>query len=140
MADAEDRAKVLVAEDDSAVRQLLVEVLRRDGHDVRAVGDAQEAVRLLLRERFSLLIADVAMPGTSGLVLAREIRSRGLRLPILVLSGPREVDLLEGAVLEIGNASALHKPFDLAEFRESIAKLLSGIYPDRPDRADRAQA
>lgn len=138
MPDAESRVRVLVAEDDPSVRDLICEVLRIAGHAPHSVPNAQEAFRLLLRQRFSLLITDVTMPGTSGLVLAREVRSRGLLLPILILSGSHEPGLLENVVLDLGSADFLLKPFDLAEMRDAIGQLLASVTPDHPNPASKS--
>lgn len=133
MPDSEPRAKILVADDDRLVGQLIAEALQCEGHAPEVVQDAGAALAFLLKHRCSLLITDVEMPGTSGVQLAYEVRARGLLLPILLLSTPsgekyslvtQDSDL-EMDVLNLGHATALPKPFDLAELRRAVRHLLS---------------
>lgn len=69
MSGSESGQRVLVVDDDEKVRQFLTDLLSHDGHTVDSAGSAPAAIRLLLRNRYSLLITDVEMPETSGLEL-----------------------------------------------------------------------
>jgi DNA-binding response OmpR family regulator len=141
MPDSEPSARILIAEDDTPVRQLLAEILKREGHAADGVQDARTALTHLVKHRYSLLITDVGMPGTSGVQLAHEIRARGLDLPILLLSTPfgeetpeaSEGHMVEIAALNLGRMLVLPKPFDLAEFRTAVRHLLALPKPKGTD-------
>ncbi len=85
-AGAKPRFRILVVDDDPALRKLLIDLVTVEGHDADAAQTGNEALQLLLKNRYSLLAADLDLPGISGLNLIREIRARGLVLPVLILS------------------------------------------------------
>ncbi len=125
-------AKVLVVDDDEQVRKLLSDLLIHDGYLVDAAANATDAIRLLLRNRYVLLITDVEMPVTSGMELSQEVRARGLRLPILVVSGSPE-SIREATLLNIGLAESLAKPFSIEEVRAVVARLLAAADEENSD-------
>jgi DNA-binding response OmpR family regulator len=111
---------------------LLTDLLRHDGHNVDAAESASEVIPLLLRNRYSLLITDLEMPKTSGVELIQEVRARGLRLPILIITGDLDA-VREAAVLNLGLAGHLPKPFMIAEVRDAVARLLAWAESDDSD-------
>lgn len=121
--------RILVVDDDELVRMLLTKLLTHDGHEVHAAESASDAIRLLLRNRYSLLITDLEMPETSGVELIQEVRARGLRLPILVVSGTHE-GMRKAAVLNLGLAEYLPKPFTIQEVRDAVSRLLAAAEAD----------
>lgn len=124
--------RILVVDDDKQVRTLLRDLLTHDGHVVDVAGTAPDAVRLLLRNRYSLLITDLEMPDTSGVELIQEVRARGLRLPILAVSGTTEI-MREAAVLNLGLAEYLPKPFAIDEVRNAVTRLLAAAEEQEKD-------
>jgi len=126
-------SKILVVDDDPQIRKLLTDLLTHDGHEVDAVEDAPTALKLLLRHRYSLLVTDLELPGTSGLELIHEVRGRGMSLPILVVSGNQEL-LLKAAVQDLGRAECILKPFGIDAIRASVARLLAPP-PERSGKA-----
>lgn len=117
-------SRILVVDDNEQVRLLLSEVLTHDGYAVDAAAGVDDAIRFLLRHRYSLLITDLEMPETSGVELIREVRARRLRLPILVVSGTAEA-MREAAVLNLGLAEYLPKPFTISGVRQAVGRLLA---------------
>jgi two-component system response regulator MprA len=80
--------RVLVAEDDPAIRLLYRLWLESAGYDVRVASDGREAIMLLELERLpDAAVLDVDMPYVDGLSLCRYLRMRGMNLPIVVVSG-----------------------------------------------------
>ena len=115
--------KILIAEDDRAVRDALRRALRLEGYEVALAADGSEALTALDRTRVDLIILDVLMPYVNGLSVCRTLRSRGDRTPVLMLTARHEVgDRVAG--LDAGADDYLTKPFALDELLARIRALL----------------
>lgn len=80
-------SRILIAEDDQAVREFVSRALRHDGHDVMAVSDGQQALDMLEREKFDMVLADIVMPQLDGIALALKVSKDYPDLPILLMTG-----------------------------------------------------
>jgi len=115
--------RVLVAEDDRAVRQSLERTLRLEGYAVDVVGNGRDALDACVAGVPDLLILDVMMPEMDGLTACRAIRSRTALLPILMLTARHEIgDRVAG--LEAGADDYLVKPYAAAELLARVKALL----------------
>jgi two-component system response regulator MprA len=114
---------VLVAEDDAAVRSAVVRVLELDGYRVQAVKDGRAALDALIDATPDAAVLDVMMPFVDGFTVCREIRHRGNRVPILLLTAKVEVDD-RVAGLDAGADDYLVKPFAIAELSARVRALL----------------
>ena len=115
--------RVLVAEDDAAVRSAVVRVLELDGYRVQAVKDGRAALDALIDTTPDAAVLDVMMPFVDGVTVCREIRHRGNRVPILLLTARVEVDD-RVAGLDAGADDYLMKPFAIAELSARVRALL----------------
>jgi len=117
------RVRVLVVDDDEAVRSALTHALRRDGYEVSTAVDGTTALAALLRNRYEAVVLDVLIPEASGLEVCRAIRARGDDTPILMLTAR---DLVSDRVggLDAGADDYLAKPFALEELRARLRALL----------------
>lgn len=115
--------RVLVAEDDAAVRSAVVRVLELDGYRVQAVKDGRAALDALIDTTPDAAVLDVMMPFVDGFTVCREIRHRGNRVPILLLTAKVEVDD-RVAGLDAGADDYLVKPFAIAELSARVRALL----------------
>jgi two-component system response regulator MprA len=115
--------RVLVVDDDSAVRRSLSTALGRDGYEVVAAEGGNAALSQLAAASVDAIVLDVAMPEPSGLEVCRRLRARGDRTPILMLTAR---DLIDDRVagLDAGADDYLVKPFALAELRARLRALL----------------
>ena len=113
-------------DDDRVVRGLIAEILRRAGHDVVAVGEADEALPLAADSTIELVITDMTMPGMSGLDLVRALHSDRPALPVLIVTGSGTDDMVADA-LASGAAGVVAKPFSHAELRQAVAEALASI-------------
>lgn len=117
------RMRILVIDDDEAVRRSLTRALVRDGYEVSTAGDGQTALDLLTSSRHDAVVLDVLMPAPNGLEVCRRVRERGDRTPILMLTAR---DLVDDRVagLDAGADDYLVKPFALDELRARLRALL----------------
>jgi len=114
---------ILVAEDQTDIRDLLVMNLQAAGYSVRAVGDGVAALASQNETASDLLILDLMMPGMDGLEVCKALRARGRSAPILMLTAKStELDRVLG--LELGADDYLTKPFSLAELLARVKALL----------------
>lgn len=104
-------AKILLVEDDRALREALADTLSLGGHDYRAVDCAEAALVALGEEGFSLLISDVNMPGMDGHELLALVRQRYPMLPVLLMTAYGAVERAVQA-MRLGAADYLVKPFE----------------------------
>ncbi len=117
------QARVLVVDDDEAVRRSLVHALRRDGLEVGAAADGAQALDELARVRHAAIVLDVLMPEPNGLEVCRRLRARGDFTPILMLTA-RDLVADRVAGLDAGADDYLVKPFALEELRARLRALL----------------
>lgn len=116
-------ATILVAEDQTDIRELLAMNLRSAGYEVQAVADGPSALASQAEAASDLLILDLMMPGLDGLEVCKALRARGRTTPILMLTAKAtELDRVLG--LELGADDYLTKPFSLAELLARVKALL----------------
>jgi two-component system response regulator MprA len=124
----EERLRVLLAEDDRAVRESLARAMTLEGYEVDAVNDGAAALERLRDGSANgplpdIVILDVSMPAVDGLTVCRVLRSEGSRLPILMLTARTEPsDRIAG--LDAGADDYVLKPFDLGELFARLRALV----------------
>ena len=117
--------RILVVDDDAAVRESLGRALRLEGYDVELASDGAEALERLDAngDDPDLVVLDVLMPNVDGLEVCRTLRRSGSRLPVLMLTARDEVsDRVAG--LDAGADDYVVKPFALAELLARVRALL----------------
>jgi two-component system response regulator MprA len=117
--------RILVVDDDAAVRESLGRALRLEGYDVELASDGSEALERLEAngDDPDLIVLDVLMPNVDGLEVCRTLRRTGSRLPVLMLTARDEVtDRVAG--LDAGADDYVVKPFALAELLARVRALL----------------
>ena len=116
-------ARVLLVEDDRAVREAVERALTFEGYDVTTARDGSEGLAAVLNDKPDAVILDVMMPIVDGLEAARRIRGRGNDVPILMLTA-RETVADRVAGLDAGADDYLVKPFALEELLARLRALL----------------
>jgi two-component system response regulator MprA len=117
------KQRVLVVEDDGAVRRAVERALTFEGYDVVTARDGAEALSVVLNDDIEAIVLDVMMPIVDGLEACRRIRARGDTTPILILTARTEVsDRVAG--LDAGADDYLVKPFALEELLARLRALL----------------
>ncbi len=129
------RNRVLVADDDRAIRESLARALELEGYDVATVADGVETLTRARRDAFDALVVDVMMPGVDGLAVCRVLRADGDRTPVLMLTARVETpDRVAG--LDAGADDYLPKPFELDELLARLRALLRRAAPTAPADGD----
>jgi two-component system, OmpR family, response regulator ResD len=117
-------ARVLIADDDTVVRDVVRRYLERDGLDVIVADDGTEALRVLGTEHIDVAVLDVMMPGPNGLALCRTLRNAGgYPIPVILLTAlSEEDDRIAG--LEAGADDYVTKPFSPRELALRVRSVL----------------
>jgi two-component system response regulator MprA len=114
---------VVVAEDDPSVRNAVQRVLELEGYQVQTANDGNAALELIASSKPHAVVMDVMMPFADGLTVTRELRQRGNRTPVLLLTARHEVgDRVAG--LDAGADDYLVKPFAVDELLARVRALL----------------
>lgn len=119
-------ARILIAEDEEALRALCARALATQGHDVKSAGDGSEALDLLAREQgcFDLLLTDIRMPIMDGIALALAAAREFPELTILLMTG--YADQRERAHgLDAIIHDVIAKPFTVAALRDTVNEALA---------------
>jgi diguanylate cyclase (GGDEF)-like protein len=121
-----DRARILVADDDPDIRNLIRRVLAPVGYDVIATPSGAEALRLTRSECPDLLILDVGLPDRDGYQVCRETQSVGLTAPPVIFLTAHSDPEHRVQGLDAGAVDYVAKPFDVAELRARVRAALRG--------------
>ena len=111
--------RILVADDDKGIRDLISTVLAGAGFNVNAASDGQQAWEALLHEQYDLLITDNEMPRLVGIELIERIRDAGMSVPIIIASGSFTMEKVRDHP-ELQIAAALPKPFRIVELLDAV--------------------
>ena len=122
---AAERVRILIVDDDEDVRNVAAALGEEIGYDVDAAESGEAALRLLAANPSALVITDVAMPGMTGVELARQIRAEMPDLPIIFASGYADVQTFGEELLQ---ENLLKKPYRIAE----LAARISAALAERP--------
>ena len=115
--------RILLVEDEEALRMTLIDRLQSEGYDVDFAADGQHGLEKATHDAFDLVLLDVMLPRKSGFDVCRDIRSAGMAVPILMLTARgQSVDKVVG--LKIGADDYVTKPFDTMELMARIEALL----------------
>jgi CheY-like chemotaxis protein len=127
--------RVLVAEDDPEMRKLVVDALRKDGHEVLEAHDGASML-VILAEVFHLdstlggidvIVSDMRMPVWSGLELLERLADAGWRIPSILMTAFGDEETRRSAA-RVG-AMLMDKPFAMGELREAVNRLAGGRRP-----------
>lgn len=124
-------SRIMVVDDDALIRRTVAKILQKEGHEVIDFPDAAPALDEVDLDAIELILTDLNMP-TPGEKLIQEVRKRGAKTPIIVMSGhltEEKVHLLE----ELGAQAAIKKPFDLLALLQIIQAHTSSREDSLPD-------
>ncbi len=125
-------SRILVAEDDGAVREFVVRALERQGHEVTSVADGSQALTELSLNRYDLLLTDIVMPGMDGIALSLKAAKICPEMQIVMMSGyaaeRQRAHNLDALIRQV-----VAKPFTLKEIAAVVREALTARAP-RPTR------
>lgn len=123
-------ARILIAEDDVAVREFVRRALAHDGHDVTTANDGLDALDALRDNNFELLITDIVMPGLDGIALALKVSKEYPQTAILLMTGyaaeRQRAHNLEELIHEV-----VPKPFSLRQICDAAEDALAAFQSTR---------
>ncbi|MBI4456917.1 MAG: response regulator transcription factor [Acidobacteria bacterium] len=124
---------ILIIEDEPGIRMAIKDELEFEGFQVRLAEDGPAGLESILHSLPHLVVLDLMLPGKNGFEICREIRQRGVTIPVVVLTARGgEVDKIRG--LELGADDYITKPFSLAELVARIRAVLRRC--DREESGD----
>lgn len=122
---ASGKGRVLVLDDEDLHAQMVVDLLEQAGHSAVKINNPSEALQILKKEKFSLIITDFRMPGLNGVDFIAQTRQVDASIPIFIVTGNIEVP----EMVRIGNMGVtrlIHKPLDAKQFLEAVAAHVRG--------------
>ena len=121
-------AKILIVEDNDAMRVFMAQALARIGHDVDTAPDAESAEVILTANAVDLLLADIELPGENGVELERRAVRRHPELRVMFVTGFAEM-AARAADLLAKKTRILSKPFGLLDLTTHVSAMLKGVAP-----------
>ncbi|MEX2570672.1 MAG: HD domain-containing phosphohydrolase [Gemmatimonadota bacterium] len=128
--------RILVVDDEPNICRLLNRYLARIGYEIETAGSVGEALGLLRRDWFDLVLTDLRLPGASGLDLLVEVRARAPGTRMILMSAHADVYAASTAI-ERGVDQLIVKPFELEDLRERVAESVGRRRAERQAEADR---
>jgi two-component system response regulator MprA len=121
--------RILVVDDDRAVRDALRRALSLAGYEVAQAEDGEQALERIAQSVPDAVVLDIGLPGVDGLEVCRRVRMIGNRVPILMLTARDAVsDRIDG--LDVGADDYMVKPFDVGELKARLRALLRRANPE----------
>ncbi|HAZ07701.1 MAG TPA: hypothetical protein DCZ01_04070 [Elusimicrobia bacterium] len=121
-----DQKRILVADDDPDLLDLLKMDLSFQGYEVLAATNGKEALHMAMSEQLDLVLLDVMMPYIDGYHVAYELTNKlGAKAPKIMIMTSRDTVKEKGIALMSGAAEVLQKPFEMAKLHERVAAILT---------------
>lgn len=114
--------KILIVDDDSGISGAL-KIALRDSYEIEIASNGQQALNKIQNQQYGAIILDLELPDFPGIIICQEIRNRGLRVPILIMSGESKV-MSKISLLDSGADDYLTKPFSLGELKARLRALI----------------
>ncbi len=117
------KKRVLIVEDDPAVRQIVRVLLERDGIEVDIAEDGERAILLLAVQAYAAVLLDLLMPRLDGRGVIAFMKEQGLQTPVVVLTAVSDSADLDPAIVRV----VLQKPFEARELRKVVSAVLEMV-------------
>ena len=118
-----DKQKILVVDDEPMIRELLSDFLSEEGYSISEATNGKEALEMIQKEPFNLVLSDIRMPEMSGFDLVKLVKKHSQRIGFILMTGFSTI-YSEGDVRKIGADDYLPKPLDLSDLLEKVERVL----------------
>jgi len=118
------KGKVLVVDDQPMVRETIEDILNREGYDITSVSNGEDALALMRKKKFDVLLSDIRMSGMSGLDLIEKARREIPDIISILLTAYPSVDSIDQAIIRLGVFDYLLKPVRREKLCETVAKAM----------------
>ncbi|UCC41326.1 MAG: response regulator transcription factor [Candidatus Aminicenantes bacterium] len=125
--------KILIVEDDEALLKTLTSSLEAENFKVISSTDGEQGFQLACREKTDLIVLDVMLPSLNGMEICRNLRTKGVVIPIIMLTGQRKEEIDKVLGLELGADDYITKPFGT---KELIARIKAILRRSRPEKTE----
>ena len=115
--------RILIVDDDHAMRRVLFEVLS-EKYECNTASTAEEALQFLQIESYDVIVTDLAMPGLDGMSLMKRVQLRDEDTPVILISGKGSGPLAD-QVMALGAFAYLSKPFDLSKLEAILERAIA---------------
>ena len=120
-----DRKRILIADDDPDLLDLIKTALGYQGHEIFTVSDGRQALQTAISQKFDLVILDVMMPYIDGYHVAHEISDKlGPQAPAILIMTSRDAQKEKGIALMSGAEEIIQKPFEISKLQSKVLELL----------------
>ena len=116
--------QLLYVDDEESLRMLVKSHLTLEGFDVETASGGHEAVALIRKQKFDLILLDLRMPEGDGFEVLRFLNEQGTHIPVIVLTGVDDVSIA-GECVKLGAADYLTKPYNFHEVIDSVERVLA---------------
>jgi DNA-binding response OmpR family regulator len=116
--------RLLYVDDEESLRTLVQSHLSLEGFDVETAANGHEAMTVLQKQEFALVLLDLRMPDGDGFEVLRFLNERGSQVPVIVLTGVDDVSIASECV-KLGAADYLTKPYNFHELIDSVERVLA---------------
>ena len=121
------KARILVVDDDELIRSLFKEALEEQGHTVATAGNSAQGIEFVKRWDFDLIFLDLKMSGIDGAEILREMKSVKHKLPVVVITGYPDSEMMDRAMKE-GPLGVMLKPFDDSDIIAGVNSFLHATH------------
>lgn len=119
-----EKGKILVVDDQAIVREVMVDILTQAGHQTASVGNGEDALDMLGKESFDVLLTDIVMPGMNGLDLVSEAHQVSPTTVSILITAYPSVDSIDQAIAHLGAHDYLLKPVDKNKLCDAVTKAI----------------
>lgn len=120
------KGKTLVVDDEQSIQYLLSQLLTGEGYEVNTVSSSYEALELVRKRKYDLILSDIRMPDIYGMELYKEVRSidKALSRRMLFITGSILDDDIQDFI-HINGATCIDKPFDIANIKKTVDSMIA---------------
>lgn len=120
-----DQKRVLVVDDDEAIRKLIAAILRRRSFHVDTVANGEEALRKLAEQPYNVMLLDLMMPKVDGYTVIERLREQKIEVEIVVVTaaGASQVNAIDRSRVR----AVISKPFDVSQLVDIVTRVCDGV-------------